>query len=95
MSNETWMNAKKAVELGFADEILFEEKAKEYAEEEEADEAEDGSENKEGIKKEDHSVTVLQSGQLYSTRLMGQAILDRLMGPPQESDPEEVQEELA
>ena len=23
MSNETWMNAKKAVELGFADEILF------------------------------------------------------------------------
>ena len=25
MSNETWMNAKKAVELGFADEVLFEE----------------------------------------------------------------------
>src|SRR5699024_12814107 len=24
MENETWMNAKKAVELGFADEILFE-----------------------------------------------------------------------
>ena len=24
MSNETWMNAKKAVELGFADEVLFE-----------------------------------------------------------------------
>ena len=23
MSNETWMNAKKAVELGFADEVLF------------------------------------------------------------------------
>ena len=95
MSNETWMNAKKAVELGFADEILFEEKAKEYAEEEEADEAENGSESKEGTQKENHSVTVLQSGQLYSTRLMGQAILDRLMGTPQESNPEEVQEELA
>lgn len=26
MSNETWLNAKKCVELGFADEILFEEK---------------------------------------------------------------------
>ena len=26
MSNETWMNAKKAVELGFADEILFSKK---------------------------------------------------------------------
>ena len=29
MSNETWMNAKKAVELGFADEILFEKKEEE------------------------------------------------------------------
>ena len=28
MSNETWMNAKKAVELGFADEILYEDKGK-------------------------------------------------------------------
>ena len=28
MSNETWMNAKKAVELGFADEILYADKAK-------------------------------------------------------------------
>lgn len=26
MSDETWINAKKAVELGFADEILFDEK---------------------------------------------------------------------
>lgn len=29
MSNETWMNAKKAVELGFADEILFAKKEEE------------------------------------------------------------------
>lgn len=28
MSDETWINAKKAVELGFADEILFDEKSK-------------------------------------------------------------------
>ena len=33
MSNETWMNAKKAVELGFADEVLFE-SGKESPEEE-------------------------------------------------------------
>lgn len=26
MSNGTWMNAKKAVELGFADEILYQDK---------------------------------------------------------------------
>ncbi len=35
MSNETWMNAKKAVELGFADVVLYEGKAE--AEETEAD----------------------------------------------------------
>lgn len=29
MSDETWMNAKKAVELGFADEVLFEDKKEE------------------------------------------------------------------
>ena len=28
MSNETWMNAKKAVELGFADEVLYDGKKK-------------------------------------------------------------------
>jgi ATP-dependent Clp protease protease subunit len=28
MSDETWLNAKKAVELGFADEILFADKPK-------------------------------------------------------------------
>lgn len=32
MSDETWMNAKKAVELGFADEILFDEKKPELLE---------------------------------------------------------------
>ena len=32
MNAETWMNAKKAVELGFADEILYEDKASELPE---------------------------------------------------------------
>ena len=35
MSNETWMNAKKAVDYGFADEILFDEKNTEQEEQEE------------------------------------------------------------
>ena len=59
MSNETWMNAKKAVELGFADEVLFE--AKETEPEE----------------KEDDSTTTVEA-QLYSTRVMDRAILNRL-----------------
>ena len=51
MSNETWMNAKKAVELGFADGILFE---------------------------DDDEKPLRMKAQLYSTRRMGQVILNRL-----------------
>ena len=44
MENETWMNAKKAVELGFADEILFEAvEPEEDPDEEDPDEGEDGT----------------------------------------------------
>jgi ATP-dependent Clp protease protease subunit len=65
MENETWMNARKAVELGFADEILFADgKA-------ETDETEGGD----GDGKEIEAVW-----QPYSTRVMGQTILNRLVG---------------
>lgn len=63
MSNETWMNAKKAVELGFADEILFD------AEEPEKEEEGGEEEEKPGIHLE---------AKLYSTRQMGLTILNRL-----------------
>ena len=59
MSNETWMNAKKAVELGFADEVLF-------AEGEPDPEPE----------QEDAAATV--EAKMYSSRMMDQAILNRL-----------------
>ena len=61
MSDETWLNAKKAVELGFADDILF----TQAEGEDEGKEAED-------------------AWQPYSTRIMGQAILNRLM--PEQTD---------
>ena len=68
MSNETWMNAKKAVELGFADEILFD--AEEPEKEEEGGEEEtEEEEEKPGIHLE---------AQIYSTRQMGLTILNRL-----------------
>ena len=67
MSNETWMNAKKAVELGFADEILFDDE-KPDEEEGEEEEPEEGEE-KPGFHLE---------AQLYSTRQMGLTILNRL-----------------
>ena len=59
MSDETWLNAKKAVELGFADEILFTDKPIEGSEEQNALSATDW--------------------QPYSTRVMGQAMLNRLI----------------
>lgn len=64
MENETWMNAKKAVELGFADEILFADGKPETNE----------TEGDEGDGKEIEAVW-----QPYSTRVMGQAILNRLV----------------
>ena len=63
MENETWMNAKKAVELGFADEILFADGKPETNE----------TEGDEGDGKEIEAVW-----QPYSTRVMGQTILNRL-----------------
>ena len=62
MSNETWMNAKKAVELGFADAVMYEGKAPEPDEAGEADKV----------------VPVNVEARMYSSRMMDQAILNRL-----------------
>ena len=67
MENETWMNAKKAVELGFADEILFE--AVEPEEDEPDEDEEEKPEDDKGIHLE---------ASLYSSRQMGLTILNRL-----------------
>ena len=68
MENETWMNAKKAVELGFADEVLFEAVEPDEPEEEKPDEKE---------KPEDDKGIHLEAS-LYSSRQMGLTILNRL-----------------
>ena len=91
MSDETWINAKKAVELGFADVILFDEKPSPDKKEDEPDDPEedkpekpdeeggdeDGDEKKETEKKP----FKLESGDAlwqYSTRIMGQTILGKI-----------------
>ena len=76
MSDETWINAKKAVELGFADVILFDEKHEPEKPDEEGGD-EDGDEKKETEKKP----FKLESGDAlwqYSTRIMGQTILGKI-----------------
>lgn len=60
MSDETWLNAKKAVELGFADDILFSTPKDNKGE------------------KENEADQQAPEARLYSTRLMGQSILNRL-----------------
>lgn len=64
MSNETWMNAKKAVELGFADVVLYEGKtsAPETGEEDDPEEKEPAD----------------IEARMYSSRMMDRAILNRL-----------------
>ena len=74
MSNETWMNAKKAVELGFADEVLYDKKP-EPDPDEDGDDGEDDDDDPE--KKEKDEGPVLEA-RMYSSRMMDRAILNRL-----------------
>ncbi|MBQ3458312.1 MAG: ATP-dependent Clp protease proteolytic subunit, partial [Synergistaceae bacterium] len=98
MSDETWLNAKKAVELGFADEILFADSngnnTKSSDGDDDADTADhspdaaseegislkggDGQSVASSTKNSDDTFWVSE-WQPYSTRAMGQAILNRLI----------------
>ena len=87
MSNETWMNAKKALEWGFCDEILYDEKKVKPAPDEDDEEDDDDPD-----KKEKDAGPVLEA-QLYSTRQMGLNILNRLReSAPAAKEPLEVKQ---
>lgn len=96
MSDETWLNAKKAVELGFADEILFENKPKPEEETDEPEEGnpdkeEGGDEGEEGGEEEKKKPFQLGNAMWqFSSRLMGETILNRLGAEckPQGKEPE-------
>ena len=92
MSDETWLNAKKAVELGFADEIMFAEKKDER--DDDPDDPDDPDDDRDDDDRDDDDtpeekkdgeihltarpVAAALEGMLYSTRSMGQAILNSL-----------------
>ncbi len=82
MSDETWLNAKKAVELGFADVILFEDKPKDDPEDEpdrnEPDKEADDEEGNEPGKEEPIRLKETDSVWQYAAKVMGQTILNRL-----------------
>ena len=85
MSNETWMNAKKAVELGFADEILFAKKEEE-SDSDPADpenpEKDPDSEPGEGEEKKPFQKDT--AGHLFSSLQMDLIVLNRLGVKPED-----------
>ena len=85
MENESWIPAKEAVQLGFADEILFDEKKPDDPGEPDEDESTNPDEDEDSgggnPQEDDPDKTVTLDGlasRLYSSRRMGLAILNRL-----------------
>ena len=86
MDDETWFNAKKAVELGFADKILFDsdgdEKKKKPDEPEEK--PEEGSDGEEGEKEDDNDkngkkkLPFQQDSMMFSTKAMNESFLSKV-----------------
>ena len=101
MSDETWINAKKAVELGFADEILFDEKKSEPDKTEEPEEPEkpdqEGGDDEGDEKKETEKKPFkLDSGDAlwqYSTRIMGQTILGKITAGAETADSDDTSDD--
>lgn len=80
MDEETWFNAKKAVELGFADRILFDSKEDEKKSEKEEDEPEEESEEpdeKDGDEKK-KKFPFQQGSMMYSARAMTESFLSKV-----------------
>lgn len=79
MSNETWMNAKKAVELGFADEILFSKKEDEPdSDPANPDKPEKTPDEAPGEGEEKKPFQQDTAGHLFSSRQMDLIVLNRL-----------------
>lgn len=83
MSNETWMNAKKAVELGFADEILFSKKEDEPdSDPANPDKPEKTPDEEPGEGEEKKPFQQDTAGHLFSSRQMDLIVLNRLRVKP-------------
>nr|DAM81550.1 MAG TPA: Putative ATP dependent Clp protease [Caudoviricetes sp.] len=93
MDDETWFNAKKAVELGFADKVLFaaEEKPKKKPEEEEdPDEKEEGKEpgeDGEGDEDEKKKKFPFQNAYAYSRKSVADSFLNKVTDKAPETVP--------
>lgn len=90
MSSETWMNAKKAVELGFADEILFAKKEdapdSDPADPENPDDPEEDPDSEPGEGEEKKPFQKDTAGHLFSSRQMDLIVLNRLGVKPEQTE---------
>jgi len=101
MSDETWINAKKAVELGFADEILFDEKPEPDKKQDEPDDPDEpekpdqeGGDDEGDEKKETEKKPFkLESDWSYSTRIMGQTILGKITAGAETADSDDTSDD--
>ena len=86
MDDETWFNAKKAVELGFADKILFDsdEDEKKKKPDEPEEKPEEGSDGEEGEKEDDKDkngkkkLPFQQDSMMFSTKAMNESFLSKV-----------------
>jgi ATP-dependent Clp protease protease subunit len=76
MDSESWFNAKKALELGFADEILFDQKDDEEEKKEEGEEGEEDDEDKSEEEKEKKELQI--EAILYSRKAVTNSFLKRV-----------------
>ena len=84
MSEETWLNARKAVEYGFADEILFEDEKKQPDEDDpdnnDPDEDDDNTDGDEKDGKKEKTIKSYSPVWQFSSKLMEETILNQLSG---------------
>lgn len=79
MDDETWFNAKKAVELGFADEVLFAAEEKKKPEEKQVPEKEEGKEPVEdGEGDEKKKKFPFQNAYAYSRKSVADSFLNKV-----------------
>ena len=86
MDDETWFNAKKAVELGFADKILFDsdEDEKKKKPDDPEEKPEEGSDGEKGDGEDDKDkngkkkLPFQQDSMMFSTKAMNESFLSKV-----------------
>ncbi len=80
MDDETWFNAKKAVELGFADKILFAEDSEAKKDEDKGDETKPDEGEGEGKEDEEKKLSLKADSVMFSRRAVHDSFLSKVTG---------------